>query len=115
MLRQLDCHVNSYIFHGLAVAHARNSRNLVQFLRLRDSASRRIPEGIAACSRWLSEVCETTGNRREQSNPGRDSSATDAQTLEPLPGFGVEVSFSGGVAEIAPPPATSGNPSGIQS
>jgi hypothetical protein len=71
------------------------------------------PGGIAACSRWSSVVCDTTGNSNETTPyPGRGTSVF-GRALGPLLGSWGRTLLTGGVAKPARPPATSGDPSGI--
>jgi hypothetical protein len=64
------------------------------------------PGGIAACSRWLSVVCDTTGRKSRSPDPGWGPSAW----LAPHSGCGILHLLSGGIANYAQPPATSGDP-----
>ncbi len=80
---------------------------------------KKYPGGIAACSRWLSAVCETTGSRAGDYVPRAGAPAFLSRTSgarpcsEPLRGS-ESLPVSGGFANDAQPPATSCNPSGIK-
>jgi hypothetical protein len=93
------------------------------FIRLRCGKLARIhlftaSGGIAACSRWLSAVCETTGNKGSLRTPDGVPAASRyacKQGLEPHPGFERLYCFPVVSQNCAQPPATCGDPfSGIK-
>ena len=72
------------------------------------------PGGVAACSRWWSVVCDTTGKGPKESGPRQGSKLFHQRAGTPSGCVSIFMA-SGGVANNAPPPATSYDPSGISS
>jgi hypothetical protein len=70
------------------------------------------PGGIAACSRWLSAFCETTGHWNRDFAPRQGCQRFRLALLASTPAGVRKLELpTGGVANYAQPPATCGDPS----